>query len=603
MNGMHIDARRAQAVAVAKDKSPIIDLGTAKGIFSARMDGYAPDAGMHMCMSAQDLRTHLNITGGTGTGKTSFFRSIIDQWVRGQAGGMMVLDGKGALAAELAGLRGYTCIRPGVKLGLMDGLSPADFTAALVAVSRNPKQSDATSSGQFFATAGETLVFNGSTLLRALVDAGVVATGTGKWRYRLADQHRLLSQLTGKDASKYASEAIEGIKRFTPANRGEAILLEDAIGYFAEYLPAMDHETRANLWATVHGWLSPIFQHSELVEWAHTDGGIDLSDILYGGLYGVALPQYKFGRAGAIIQSLLKQRSFSLQRGRADIPWAAQGQKPVMTCVDEAQEMIGPTDEAFLPVARSLGGVGVYASQSIDAFRARIGSLDGANAWLDNFQSFAMLRSSKASYEWAAAKLGTTKKLRWMGQTGMINYPGSLNAAFKSSLYDPTHPAAGVMRWLRRQGAGAFEIGAPKTTGRGMAHVTQDAHAHDLRMPAIQQCKWKTAPLLEPYEADSMLQEPFTACIQVMRGGVRRRDIVKLNPLFEFPADLLEEKKGTSGRSRSIEQGKPLGPQPPMESERRPAAPKPPVDLTKAAPPKPADDTPRPAPKVKESIK
>ena len=592
----HIDARRAQAVAVAKDHSPVIDLGRAKGIFTSRRDGYAPDKGARMKMSVKDASTHFGIFGGTGTGKTSgLIRPIISQWARARAGGMMVLDGKGALAAELAGLRGYTCIRPGVKLGLMDGLSPADFTAALVAVSRSPKQNEATSSGQFFATAGETLVFNGSMLQRALVDAGVE-----QWKWRLSDLHLLLSQLTGKNASDHARTATDAILRYKPANRGDAILLEDALDYFTQYLPAMDHETRANLWATVHGWLSPIFQHPDLVEWAHTHDGVDISDILYGGLYGVALPQYRYGRAGAIIQSTLKQRSFSLQRGRADTEWEAQGQKPVLTCVDEAQEMIGPTDEAFLPVARSLGGVGIYASQSYDAFAARIGTEAATNAWLNNFMSFAMLRSSEATYEWAASRLGQTKKLRWQGQSGMINYEMSARAAFKSALYDPAHPAASVMHWLRRKGAGAFELGEGKSSARGKAHSAQDAHAHDLRQTAVQQYKWETAPLLEPQEADSLLNEPFSACIQVMRGGVRRRDIVQLEPMFEFPADLLEEKP-KAPRGSTAPTAKPLGTQEPMESERRPSAPKPPVDLAKPAEPKPADD--KPQPKVKDSIK
>jgi hypothetical protein len=182
----------------------------------------------------------------------------------------------------------------------------------------------------------------------------------------------------------------------------------------------------------------------------------------------------------------------------------------------------------------------------------------------------------------------------------MINYEMSARSAFKSALYDPAHPAASVMHWLRRKGAGAFELGEGKSTGRGHAHSAQDAHAHDLRQAAVQQYKWETAPLLEPQEADSLLNEPFTACIQVMRGGVRRRDIVQLEPLFEFPADLLEDKEKVSRKSTEPK-AQPLGAQEPMESERRPSAPKPPVDVAKPAEPKPADD--KPQPKVKDSIK
>lgn len=47
---------------------------------------------------------------------------------------MLIVDGMSVLPTGFAGLRGYTCIRPGVKLGLLDGLSPADFISAIAAV-------------------------------------------------------------------------------------------------------------------------------------------------------------------------------------------------------------------------------------------------------------------------------------------------------------------------------------------------------------------------------------------------------------------------------------------------------------------------------------
>lgn len=47
--------------------------------------------------------------------------------------GMLILDGMGTLAPG-AEMSAYTCIRPGVMLGSMDGLSRTDFTSAVAAI-------------------------------------------------------------------------------------------------------------------------------------------------------------------------------------------------------------------------------------------------------------------------------------------------------------------------------------------------------------------------------------------------------------------------------------------------------------------------------------
>lgn len=46
----------------------------------------------------------------------------------------LLVDGMGSPTTGLDGLRGHTVIHPGVNLGLIDGLAPADFASAVAAI-------------------------------------------------------------------------------------------------------------------------------------------------------------------------------------------------------------------------------------------------------------------------------------------------------------------------------------------------------------------------------------------------------------------------------------------------------------------------------------
>ena len=79
----HKEARRVQAENAKKDTTPFIVHGTATGMMTAKLDGYAPDAGNKFGQSAGDLSTHLLALGPTGSGKTSLvLRPLIAQIVR-----------------------------------------------------------------------------------------------------------------------------------------------------------------------------------------------------------------------------------------------------------------------------------------------------------------------------------------------------------------------------------------------------------------------------------------------------------------------------------------------------------------------------------------
>jgi len=72
-------ARHMQAIRAMSDKTDFIVYGTAKGNLTFNGDSFAPDEGLQMGQSVNDLSTHLAIFGSTGSGKTTQLRTIFSQ--------------------------------------------------------------------------------------------------------------------------------------------------------------------------------------------------------------------------------------------------------------------------------------------------------------------------------------------------------------------------------------------------------------------------------------------------------------------------------------------------------------------------------------------
>lgn len=578
----HIGARKAQAETAVRDGGPLIILGEPTGFMSDRQDGYAPDAGMPFGMSPADLRTHLAVIGETGSGKTSgILRVLIAQWAREQLGGLLVLDGKGQLASELRGLRRYKVIEPGVELALIEGLDENDLVEAIASVAVNRDKAQEGSSG-FFQVNGQSVLYQGAVLLRALV-----RQRHDKWQWTLGCLHDMLSDITGSNGKEETEKLTSMVSGYIAEHPGAQITFNNAIKYFSDIAPVMDPQTRANIWSTIHGWLSPIFEHQELVSWSRNEHGVDISKISRGGMFGVALPAAKFGRAGVLIQALIKQRVFAILRARGD-GWREQGEKQILFITDEAQELVGAGDEQFLPIARSLGGACVYASQSIDALKAKLGAgnSDAGTAWLGNLISQIVMHSTPQTMDWIAESLGRTRRPHFPTSGGYIRMERSVEQRAEAALYDASHPAASTMLRLRRAGAGSYQLGYKQTkTGQMKA---RQMTASRLQLQAVEQVSWEDGPLMTPAEVDAQLATPFVAIAQVRRGGVRRRDVIRLKPMFKFPADLLggsEEESDEqptvlkmSGESGSNDDGQSIrAPKPEVEiaPAYQPEAPKP----------------------------
>lgn len=539
LSSSHIEARQQQAKNAAKDMTAFLPMGEATGMFTRMYDGFAPDARLPFGFTVADTATHLSVTGSTGTGKTAaVLRPLVVAFLRARSGGMVLLDGKAALAGEFRGMRGYTLIEPGVPLGLIEGLEPTDLATALHGVSMGDTGSTK-GSAKFFNDAGYDMLRHTAELLRGLIVADEQARSHDPnlprgFFWTISDLFRLLNSVQEKN-----QKLIDTLDYLRHHNDlvGRDGLLDDAITYVDLVLPDMPAETRGNVVSTVTNWLTPMMSHPKILDWSKTEKGVDVLTPLRGESLGVVLPEFQFGRAGIAVQALIKQRLFKAIKARGTYDWKAKGESLVLFVIDEAQELVSPTDLSLLPVARSLGAMCVYATQNVDSYFAKFGD-KAAQSFLDNFRSFISFNSSPATYEWIKHKLGVVQALVYLAQGGGIDYRFSARLQAESPLFDPQHPAASYYRSLVRRGAGAITSQSGK--GSMQSHVQQERDDLNLSIDPVRGGEFKIRPLLDEAEWSAYTAEQFVAVAQVMRGGVKRRDIIKTQPMFSIPADILE---------------------------------------------------------------
>lgn len=202
-------------------------------------------------------------------------------------------------------------------------------------------------------------------------------------------------------------------------------LIQQSLLYASRELPGFRTDMRSDLRATLSSWFTPVMRNRKLGHWTTLEKGCDILACLRGAVVGITLPETSYQKAGRIITTLAKKRIFNAIKNRPD-DWkvSCPDQRPVLCIADEAQLLIGSgyhTDEAqMLSIARSLGLVCVYATQSVNEFYARMGD-DGGKAFMANFVSWVVMRSVPASNEWANARLKIRKIFRYNTYlTGML---------------------------------------------------------------------------------------------------------------------------------------------------------------------------------------
>lgn len=509
LRSSHSEARVIQAENAASDTTPFIKLGTARGTFHSLMDGYAPDPGLPFGLSCKDLSTHLVVFGATGTGKTSgVLRPVAQTYLESGYGGALILDGKGQLAAEFSNYKDYLLVEPGMcQLGLMEGLEPEDVVQAISSINSGPADGD----NQFFVSSGRQMLLAAAVILR---EVNKVSPATYPWTFQLLNE--FLDTMVNPERAR---EYIDYLKD-RPQNQG---LLSDAIQYYKTKVPQMDERTRGNILSTCAAWLAPLMSHPKTLPWTAVEKGVDVTCCLRGGIVGVNVPANEYGDAGAIITALVKTRIFTaVRRRKAD--WQRNGvDKPMLMLVDEAQAVIGKAELDIFPVARSLGLMGVYATQSVDEFYGRFGEHQ-ALALLNNFRSFVTFSSSASTIEWVMNRTGHTSTRMKTYKTGRADAGFAAQLAAGSPVFDTDHPDRKHMRaFARDHVGGVWSVAKQGLSQLGGMRIDLD---YTTGYEEVQQ------PLLTHERADAYLAAPQHAVMQVMRAGVRRRDIVRTEPRF-----------------------------------------------------------------------
>lgn len=557
LSSAHVAARQKQAEMAKTDTTAFIPYGVAEGVFTHKHDGYSPDAGMLLGQTVKDLSTHKITFGATGSGKSSC-QATPDgiAFARSGYGGMMVLDGKGtgpadmALAMKTLGLP-FTLIdpknNPEIKVALLQGLTAEDAVlAVLSAFVSNGKRGQNATDESFFENSAATMLRHAAESLLAAIEvekrlmardeaAGQPARPR-EWRWTLKDWFRQVQDLMKPD---FQTSFVEWMRANHP-NANDDGLLADALMYIGTEVPVMDERTRSNIFATVSAWLAPAMSHPDLRAWATIEEGFDVRNVCRGALIGVRLPEFEFGKAGKLANALIKSLVFTEIRRRST-NWADDGQqKPVMMHVDECQDIVGPSDMAILPVARSQGLICNYLTQHIDGLFVKLGEHE-ANAFLGNFLSFVAYRSTPATAKWVIAQLGTTENLVFKASSLGIDYGFTARMALASPYRDPTHP----LRNELRQDYTRTKAGRVRSVFRSIFQqaTEDDAQRQSLLERAtethsVTSGTFELETLLSEAEWDAYTSTPFMAVAQVMRGGVRRRDVIQT-----YRADEWEKRK------------------------------------------------------------
>ena len=507
-------ARKRQILEATRDKSPTVDLGETTGVLAGRGDVFAPSAGLPFRLSLRDLQMHALVLGGTGSGKTSgILRPLARQLSEHEDIGLVIMDGKGALPSELAGLPGMQLVDPargGLEISLVSGVEPSvivDTVREILAP----------------AGAGQDMFWINSAA-GALRRGAVIAQAAGGAWWSLYHSAQVVSNKQDRD------QLIEALW----PRADEDPLLREAFTYFRFEWDPMEEKTRSNILAVIRSWISTITATPELLRWAKTPAGKDSIDLLApltGGRIGVLIPEFRYGVAGSVVTALIKARLFSGLKSRADRDWSGTSETPVAFIVDEAQEVATTQDAQMLPIGRSLGLAMIAATQGVEGVNAKLGEAT-ALKWLSIFGSVVALSGrSPATDELISQRAGQAWQLAPSDVEGnTVRGSLAMEAISGPAAVSRTQPHMAQMLQ-----SGAW-FSAPSRIAQALS-VLRGAP-----VPTKQQSPLRMVlgprPLVVGGEIASIAAVPDTAVVLATRGRVPRRDVVRLHP--EYPGSSSE---------------------------------------------------------------
>lgn len=502
-------ARADQIAEAVRDprKHQVVTLGTATGLLAARGDFFAPTEGKALQLSLSDLQTHVLVMGGTGSGKTSgVLRPLALQISQWPDVGLVVFDGKGSLPYELSCIEGYQLLDPErASLSLVRGLEP-EVVASTIASILGSKDGD-----RFWTDSASNLLFQ----------AGVLAKFLGGEWWSLDRIRRIALD---PDEAKAALEVVASrIESVTP-------IVRQAVLFFNSEWPAMEDRVKSNIVATVRTWFSELTNNSKLLSWSMRSDidpdSVDITDALRGGCIGFNIPAYKYGSAGAVVSSLLKARLYARLRLRAESGDLPEGETPVVFIVDEAQEVTNEDDATMLSIGRSLQFSMVAATQTVEAVYQRLGG-HVAPKWLGIYGSLIALSGrSPQTDAFVAERCGTV----W---NAVCNSSPGLFLAQNARVNQVTGAFPSKQKTVL-ESQGLFDVGAIARRGTEML-AGKVWHMLTSGQPVTGEptSQFGPMPLFQAAEVNALLAEPNTAIALTNRARVPRRDIIRLNPVYD----------------------------------------------------------------------
>lgn len=522
-------AREKQLAAALADKTPFILVGKSTGLFAERRDSFAPsEADMPVGMTVNDLSTHLLALGDTGTGKTSgVLRPVIKAWADANGGGLVVLDGKGVLPAELVGLQDFKIISPKHDaFNPIENLTPDEVADGMATMFAAPNSGD-----PYFDLASTKLIRAAANVLR------LAASVSHEMRFNLRDLYRLTMTEAGlNDARRILIDgAGDSLDKMPP-------VAKRAWEYLSVEFQALPERTRGSILGNASVWLSTFVDNELLSEWADADSGVQIESALGGARIGVLLPEAEYGKAGAAVANFCKQRLYRALKMRGDA-WKPGNDKRVMLVVDECQSLLSADDTAMLPIARSLGLHAVFSTQNIDGIIASLGGstkIHEAEQLLGQFKSVISLSvSTKATKAFVSDRMGAAPRARHSNVTAStLDAAGTAHNLKRQAGGHDHNSTVGsaclysgevaMMRKISGVGGQFAAMKAAATEAIGLAHLLEATKTPPATLTV------GISKLVDEDEVSVLTAEPDTALVSLMRGRVPRRDLVRLSPIYKF---------------------------------------------------------------------
>ena len=464
-------ARRAEKAGTAQFR-----LGTTTGVAAQRGDPLGADAGLDMAFSLRDLMGHILCLGGSGSSKTSSVALPLIEQIGQITAGLLVLDGKATLPAEAARrIAEMEIIEPPMVMSLTEGLKPETFAATIA---------------QIASAKGDDNAFFSSSAAALLDAAARVVHSTGK-----AEDWTALNIWRVASNEKMRQAFISDI----PDDAADRIEVRAALEFWATWAET-DEKTRGNIQATLQSWLAPLLSNPALLPWAEAHTGLKVEAVLEGKRMGLNLPEFRYGLAGALVSALAKARLYAAVQERGET-W----QVPTIIAMDEAQAILTSSDDAILPIGRSLGLGLVLLSQNMDGIEAQLGEERAKRLMAIPATVVAFGTRSPKTAAWLAERIGGFVRAR----------PERSSPTVRASITAAVADAR----------AGFDEAVSPRSLVRAAASWVLKSEEGD---GGGEMWRVETGPLIDPVEFETLLAAPSLAAVVWNRGGIPRRDLVQL---------------------------------------------------------------------------